>query len=570
MADVADAAAGRRPGGLRLRRPALRSEAVLAGGLLLLVCAACLYPLARLIALAFSPGEDGASLGTLSLALASTAVQRALVNSLAVSAGATIIATLSGAILALALGYGRSRGRIAATFLLLSPLLVPSQIMALAWIELSALAWPGSGGSPLYSGWGIAALMGVEAMPLVFLATRAAMKGLPADLVEAARICGARRGRILGRIVLPLLAPGILGGAVLAFAASIGNFGIPALLGIPGRFPVLTTLAYQRLNGFGPAVLPQVAVIALILAVLVLGALGARALLLRRMSVPVEARPGAPAPVLPSATRPLALGVVWAAVTVVAILPMLALVLSSLAPALGVALSRTSATAANYETVLSSAAVRRAILNSAALSLSMAVIAGLVAVPLAYLARLRRNPAAKLTTLGAEIPFAVPGTVVALAFILVFLPPLPIVGVSIYATPAILLLAYVARFLPLVLGPVSAALGRLDPALDDAGRVCGVRLGRRLRGIAAPLAAPAAGAGMVLAALTAFNELTVSSLLWSAGTETVGVMVFAFQYEGNSGEASALSVLSILVVALLAVLFDRLGRRLPGIVPWRD
>jgi iron(III) transport system permease protein len=75
---------------------------------------------------------------------------------------------------------------------------------------------------------------------------------------------------------------------------------------------------------------------------------------------------------------------------------------------------------------------------------------------------------------------------------------------------------------------------------------------------------------MLLAALTAFNELTVSALLWSAGTQTVGVMVFSLQYEGNSGEAAALSVLATLLVAVLAFLADRLGRGAPGALPWRD
>ena len=64
---------------------------------------------------------------------------------------------------------------------------------------------------------------------------------------------------------MPLAMPAILAGAALAFVTSIGNFGIPAMLGIPGRYTVLTTLIYQRLQGFGPRVLGEVAALALIL-----------------------------------------------------------------------------------------------------------------------------------------------------------------------------------------------------------------------------------------------------------------------------------------------------------------
>lgn len=78
-------------------------------------------------------------------------------------------------------------------------------------------------------------------------------------------------------------------------------------------------------------------------------------------------------------------------------------------------------------------------------------------------------------------------------------------------------------------------------------------------------------AGAVLVFLTAFNELTLSALLWSSGVETVGVMVFSLQAEGNSPEAAALSVTSILLVSALALLLDRLGRGLPaGTLPWRN
>ncbi|WP_279478988.1 iron ABC transporter permease [Aureimonas sp. SK2] len=544
-----------------------RPEAVLAAGLLVVVALIGTWPLLRLLSLGFGAGEDGAAFGNLAEAWGSRAIHRAFWNTLAASAGATAIAAATGTGLALLVGLFPVRGRALATFLLLSPLLVPSQIMALAWIELAGLV-SADAGRLIYSGSGIALLLGIESMPLVFLAVRAGLALLPADLVEAARIAGVGRPRILARIVLPLLVPAVAGSAALAFAASVGNFGIPALLGIPGRFPMLTTLAYQRLNGFGPSVLPQVAVIALVLVALALGALSLRALVLRALAVPVD-RTGTRASRLFAAGLP-ASAAVWCAVLVLAVLPMLALLAGALTPALGVALTPETATLDQFRSVLGSGAIRRALLNSIALSAGMAVVAGLLAVPLAYLGQVRRNRTARIAAILADGPFVVPGTVLALAFILVFLPPLPILGVSLYATPWILLLAYVARFLPLVTAPVAASFASLDAGLDDAARVSGVGLRRRLAFLALPLAGRAAAAGMLLAALTAFNELTVSALLWSAGTQTVGVMVFSLQYEGNSGEAAALAVLATLLVGLLALLADRLGRGAPGTLPWRD
>ncbi len=563
------------------RFPLLRGERLLLVLLVLYVGLLSALPLLRLVVEALAPGGDGAFLGVLRESWSSRAVRRAFSNTVTASVGSVAISAALGTALALCLTLARVRWRVAATFLVLSPLLIPSQIMALAWIELigavtpllSSLGLaPARGPNPLYSGWGIALLMGIEHMPFVFLAVRASLAFLPQDLVEAARVAGARRGRILARIVLPLAAPAILAGSILAFAAAVGNFGVPALLGIPGRFPMLTTLIYQRLNGFGVSMMGQVAALALILMALAGAALLVRALLLRRLSVPVAA--GARLNPMAEAgwANAGASALVWICVVLIAIAPMAALVTASLTPAVGVRLSAETATLVNYASaVFGSATVRRAFGNSFWLSLAAAGIATLVAVPFAYLSAMRKSTPARVLSGIADMPFVMPGTVFALAMILVFLRPLPLVGVSIYGTATILLIAYAARFLPIVLRPTGAALEAVEPALDEAGRMLGAGLWRRLTLIVAPAAAPAAVAGGLLVFMTAFNELTVSALLWSSGVETVGVMIFSLQYEGNSTGAAALSVLSILFVLVLALFVDALRPRLPaGTLPWRD
>ena len=97
------------------------------------------------------------------------------------------------------------------------------------------------------------------------------------------------------------------------------------------------------------------------------------------------------------------------------------------------------------------------------------------------------------------------------------------------------------------LRPVVSGYHQLDRTLEEAAQVAGARLLRRLRTIIAPLVAPAAAAGALLIFLTAFNELTVSALLWSTGSETLGVVFFSFQQGGDSTYAAALGALTILV-----------------------
>ncbi|MBP2462822.1 MULTISPECIES: iron ABC transporter permease [unclassified Rhizobium] len=566
-----------------IRRPVmgrphrLGGEHLLVSLLVLYVSFTTLWPLARLFSAAFQPGEDGTPLGLMLTTLASRSALRALSGTLQTALLSVAVSTVIGVALAFAVSLLKLRTRAALTFLILIPLIVPSQTMALAWIELFGaqspilkplgLAPPPGSTNPLYSTGGIALVMGIEHMPLVFIAVRAALRALPADLVEAARILGISPGRIGLGIVLPIVMPSVLAGSLIAFTAAIGNFGVPALLGIPGRISVLTTLIYQRLNGFGPAAAGQVATLALMLAAMAALAIVLRNIVTTCIAVPLPAG----TPFVPTRRAPVIEFLLWIVVLILSLVPLAALTMTALLPAIGVAFGPDTISLDQFRAVLDNPTVRRAFANSLLLAVITAAISMLVAVPLAFLSQRRTNPVLRLLDFVIEGPWVVPGTVVALGMILAFLKPLPLIGLSLYGTMAILVIAYLSRFLPLVLRPVAAAAQSADPALDEAARITGAGLNRRILSIFLPGVLPAAAAGAILVVMTALNELTLSTLLWSSGNETIGVMIFALQYEGNSTGAAAVAVLSTLLVLSLAGGATLIGSSMPkGTLPWLE
>lgn len=540
-----------------------------------------LWPLGRLFVESLLPDASGEPLGLLFGQWQSVATQRALLNTLESSLLATALSVVIGTTVAVVLTLTDVRAKAALTFVAMLPLLVPSQITALAWIELTGANSPILGPlglapvpgatNPLYSMWGIVLVMGIESSTLVFLAVRAGLRNVPRDLIEAARLGGAHPLRVTASVIVPLASPAILAGAALAFVTSIGNFGIPAMLGIPGRYTVLTTLIYQRLQGFGPRVLGEVAALALILTVLAAIGLLLRALIVRRGGYATD---GTSAPLQPfrlGRGRLLLEAPLWIVLTGIAILPLIALLASSLAPALGVPLRLDTVTLDNYRfALLEQESTLRAFVNSFMLAFAAAAISAMVAVPLAYLSTMRKNPAARALDILADAPYAVPGTVLAIAIILVFLAPLPFTDISLYGTLGIILVAYLARFLALALRPTIAGMELVSKNLDEAAQVAGAGIVRRLVSVILPVVAPSAAAGALLIFMTAFNELTVSVLLWSTGNETLGVAVFFLHYEGNSPAAAAVAMISIVVTLSLAFFASLLARNLPeGVVPWR-
>ena len=556
-------------------------DVALLWGLVAVIAVLSVLPLARLVIEGIAPGGT-VSTEPLRRVLSSPTTWTATGHSLVTAFGGTLLAVAVGGVVALVVSLTDIRGRNAFVFCFVMPLLLAPQVVALAWLQLfgpsSPLlkllgAAPAMGSrNPLYSPAGIILVLGVQYAPLIFLTLRAALRTLPQELIEAGLSGGAGPLTVMRTIVLPLMTPPVLAGVALCFVSCLGNFGIPALLGIPGNYVVLPTLIYQRLAGLGPGVLSEVAVLSMLIGAIAIVGIIAQDTLLRRRDFRISVATITARPFELRRWRPVVETGLWTLVFIVLALPLAALVLTSLVPAVGVPLDAGSATLENFRFVLfDHAAARRAFANSFGLSATAAIVIVLIAIPLAYFLVWRRSRLLRLVNLVTEVPYAVPGVVLAIAAILLFLKPIPIVGVSIYNTVWIILFCYLARFLVLGLRPVVSGYHQLDRTLEEASQIAGARLVRRLRTIIVPLVAPTAAAGALLIFLTAFNELTLSALLWSSGSETLGVVFFSFQQGGDSTYASALGVLTVTVsVALMLSTLLLAGRLPPGVLPWRD
>jgi iron(III) transport system permease protein len=537
-------------------------------------------PLGRLLLEAIAPGGRPGP-AVFRAALSGPAAWRAAWHTLETAVGGTLLATVVGAAMATLTTLTDTRAKPALAFGLVLPLLIAPQVTAFAWaqvvgpqsvlLRLIGQAPPPGTPNPLHSREGIILLLGLQHAPLVFLTLRAGLRALPRELLEAAHASGAGRWQVLRTVVLPLITPALAAGIGLAFVSAIGNFGIPALLGIPGGYTVLTTLIYQRLTGFGPAVLGEVAALSVVLALGAGAGVALQGWASRRQDTRVGAL-GTPPLVWPLGPwRPLAEAAVGLTVGFMLVVPLAALLASSLVPAHGVPLGWDTATLQHYRYVLvEHAATRRAFRNSLLLAGGAAGLLAGLAVLFGYFLTWRPSALWRVANVAVELPYALPGIVLAIAMILVFLRPVPFLGLALYNTPWIILAAYLSRFFALALRPVVAGYRALDPALEEAARMCGAGLGTRLRTVILPLLAPVAVAGALLVHLIAFSELTVSALLWSSGSETVGVVLWSLEQGGDSVSAAAVAVLSVAATLALMLAASLLARRLPpGILPWQ-
>ncbi len=392
-----------------------------------------------------------------------------------------------------------------------------------------------------------------------YLFVRAGLAKLDASVLEAAASLGAGPSETFRRVTLPLLRPALLGAALLTFMTALASFSAPYLFG--GGFRVMPTqIVATRLNGdTGAAMLETTA----LTAVALLGFLLVR---LSEGEASVAAVGKGTPPALRAIASPFArrsatvAGWVFA---IILLLPHATLLLISfvpvntwttqtLPPVLGVV---------NYRRLFSEAERLRPMINSlwmAAVSTAAAIAVAVWAGQLVVRQKARLGRAIEVLL---ALPWAVPGTVLAIALATLFSVEQPVLGrFVLVGTAAILPLAYLVRNLPLTGRALLAGFRQLDPSLDEAAQSLGAGRWRRLWRVTLPLLRPALAAGGALAFVTALGDFVVSILLYTFDTRPISIEILSSLRVGELGVAAAFGVVLMVVSGAALGVAARVGR----------
>jgi iron(III) transport system permease protein len=197
----------------------------------------------------------------------------------------------------------------------------------------------------------------------------------------------------------------------------------------------------------------------------------------------------------------------------------------------------------------------RSIVNSTKLATMAAAIAVVIGASVAYLDLRTTVRGRRLLDYLAILPLGLPGTVMAVGILLAFLrSPIPI-----YGTIWILLVAYVARFVPLATRSANATFRQVDASLEEAGRITGASWWVAVRRILFPLARPGLLVAFLLVFIPSFGELSATILLYGSGTETIAIAIYRLNDLGQLEVVSALAVFTIAVVLVLSGLVNWLS-----------
>jgi iron(III) transport system permease protein len=457
--------------------------------------------------------------------------------------------------------------------LVLASFVTPPFLGAFAWVMLAGpnagllnVLWRDVTGAadPLVNVFTMPGLVFVVTMytfPYVYIMIANTLALIGSDLEEAAAILGAGRVAVARTVTLPMVAPALVSGFILAVLQALALFGSPAILALPAGFHTITTQIWALFQ-YPPKVEMAAAVSMPLLLATALLLLVQKRLLGRRGYAVVGGKGGQRRAIPLGLWRWPALLGCLAVMTAAIFLPYGILAKAALSRAWAQPLTWSNLTLANFSfTFFEYSATQAAIVNTLELGVMTATIGAVGVALLSYVANRRLVPGHQLVAFLALAPIVIPGVVLAVALFIAYTRP-PFV---LYGTLAILFVAYLTKEMPVGYAQSDATFRAIPPELEDAGRILGAGRLRILRDVTAPLARSGIIAAWCFIFIGVIRELSASIILFTPATKVMSVVIFDLKEEGQFGAIAVLGIVMLLLTFATVALVQRaLGRDVLG------
>ncbi len=413
----------------------------------------------------------------------------------------------------------------------------------------------------VYSMWGMIWAEAIHLYPLVFLLMSASFRNMDTSLEEAALTAGSSTLQTFCRVTLPLMRPAMFSVLLINFVRGIEAFEVPALIGVPAKISVFTTKIFLAIHQFPSAFGLAGAYAVTLLAISTVGVLiYGRITRREERFATVTGKGYRPRVIDLGAWKYVTLGISFLIFFLAVILPVFVLLWSSFIPYYGVPSYELMAkmTWANYQYIINYPLALTAFKNSFYLSVGSATLVMLLTSIISWITVKTKLPGRALLDNMTFIPIAMPGIVLGVSLIWVYLTlPIPI-----YGTIWVLLLAYITKFMPYGIRAASASMIQINKELEEASLTAGGTWFQTFRKVILPLLMPGFTAGWIYISIIALRELSTSILLYSYNSTVLSIMAFDLWEGGQYTYVCALGVLMVLLLITMAFTARKLGAKI--------
>ena len=555
------------------RDPALLIPLVGAGVLVYLAVLPLLMLFLGSFQMEVAPREFVYTLKNYQAAYASQYTYSTFVNSIIFAGGSSALTFFLGATLAWLVERTDTPMRLVFVPIAVVPLILPGVLESIAWIFLLspkfgylnvALMWLFNLEAAPFNVFSLPGMIWVHSVgqvPLAFLMMVAAFKSMDPSLEESAMMSGARTSQTLRRITMRLLMPTSASVLLILFVRTLESFETPALIGIPARIYVYTSEIFLAFNEYPPDYGRGAA---LAIGLLLLSAFGVwlynRSTKESKRFQTVTGKAFRPRQFELGAWRWLGFAFLMTYFVFVVLMPFLVLLWASFLPFFATpswdALSKLSFD--NYTYLFNFRPFWDAMQNSMILALLTATVAMLLTSLIAWIVYKSRLPGSWLLDFLAFVPITVPGIVLGMALILLYVAfPIPI-----YGTIWVLLIAYVTRYIPYGMRTASGSILQIHSELEEAAGTSGASWWQTFKRVTLPLLRPGLVAGWIYIFIVSFREFSTSVLLATGESRVLSILLFTMFEQGQVTIVAAIGILMILTLLAVVAIFYKISGRI--------
>ncbi|MGP1575939.1 MAG: ABC transporter permease [Treponema sp.] len=410
----------------------------------------------------------------------------------------------------------------------------------------------------IYSMGGVIWVLTCFYYPYAFITISRAMEKMDPSLEEAARISGASPLRILRTITIPMMMPSIIAAALLVFIAAASAFGIPAIVGAPGHIYTATTRIIDFVHLGTERGLTDATTLAVFLMVVANVILYCSTFLLRgKQYITMSGKSTRPVIIDLGKWRiPLTCFVVLFTVIVI-IIPFASVMATSVTVNMGKPFTFSNISLKAWSKIFHRASILQSMKNSFVSAFTAAAAGMVISCTMAYLLERTRVKGRRIPDFLITIGSGTPSVVIALALIITMSGKF---GINIYNTLSIMIVAYMIKYMLMGMRPVVSAMGQVHSSLEEAAQISGAGWLRMLKDVSIPLIGASVVAGFFLIFMPSFYELTMSNLLYSAKTKTIGYDLYYYQTTDSLQVASALATAILFFVIILNFILNKLTK----------
>jgi iron(III) transport system permease protein len=384
------------------------------------------------------------------------------------------------------------------------------------------------------------------------------MEKMDPSLEEASRISGASPLITLMRVTLPIMTPSLIAGALLVFVSAASCYGIPSIIGAPGRVHTVTTriIEYYGRGTQGLNDATGLAVFLMALAILILYL--SDFVVAKKQYITVSGKSTRPNIVDLRVWRlPITIMVALFAVLMV-LIPFTTIFTTSLKIDVGKPLmAEGNFTFSQWTTIFSRSETMDSLKNSLIFASVAATVGIMVAITMSYLMQRTRIKGRKLPDFLITLGSGSPSVVIALGLIMTMQGRF---GVNIYNTAYIIIVAYLIKYMMMGMRTVTSAISQIHVSLEESSQISGASWLMTMRRVTGPLIFPSIAAGWFLIFIPCFYELSMTTLLYSNTTKTIGFQLYEYWTYTSQPQASAMAFGILLIVIFINQFFNRLTK----------